>query len=82
MGQIIDAEHQEWLILIGKQVRKLRKERAQLSIIKFSEAIRIDKKTYYKIERGHGEFNITTLMKIISFYPKMTLSKFFKQAGL
>ena len=82
MAHKIDPKHQEWLVLIGKQVRRLRKERAKQSIILFSETVGLQRKTYYKIERGQGEFNITTLMKIISHYPNLTLSKFFRLAGL
>ena len=82
MEQENDSKHQEWLVLIGKQVRRLRKEKTNLNYIDFATTIGLDKKTYYKIERGEGEYNITTLMKIISHYPKLTLSKFFRLAGL
>ena len=82
MGRENDSKHQEWLLKIGAQVRKLRKTETNLNYIDFANIIGIDKKTYYKIERAEGEYNITTLMKIISYYPKMTLSKFFRLAGL
>ena len=82
MGEKIDPKHQEWLLKIGAQVRKLRKEKAKMGYIEMSEKVGLDKKTYYNIERAVNEYNITSLMKIIDFYPKMTLSNFFKQAGL
>ena len=82
MAQAINPVHQEWLVKIGKQVRKLRKEQAKLGYIKFAEKICIDKKTYYKIERAEGDYNITNLMRVISFYPKLTLQEFFKETGL
>ena len=82
MAQAINPVHQEWLVIIGKQVRKLRKEQTTMGYIEFAKQIGLDKKTYYKIERGEGEFNITNLMRIISFYPEMTLGEFFAEAEL
>ena len=82
MAQAIDPIHQEWLVIIGKQVRKLRKEQTTMGYIEFAKQIGLDKKTYYKIERGEGDFNITNLMRVISYYPKLTLQEFFKETGL
>ena len=82
MAQAINPFHQEWLVKIGRHVRKLRKERTKMGYIEFAEQIGLDKKTYYKIERGEGDYNITNLMRVISYYPKLTLQEFFKETGL
>ena len=82
MAQSVDDLHQEWLLTIGKHIRKLRKERTAMGYIEFAEKIGMDKKTYYKIERGEGNFNITNLMRIVSFYKEMTMQEFFAEAEL
>ena len=81
MGQKFDAKG--YLSKIGKQVRKLRKEKTQLGYIDFAKKVKLNKKTYYKIERGEGDYNISNLIKIISYYsPDISLTKFFYDAGL
>jgi predicted transcriptional regulator len=82
MTQSVDDLHQRWLVKIGKQIRKLRKERTKMGYIEFSKQVGMDKKTYYKMERGEGDFNISSLMRIISFYPELTMQEFFAEAEL
>jgi len=68
--------------IIGKQVRKLRKEKTDLSYIDFAEKIGMNRKTYYKVERGQEEYYLSTLIRIISYYEDISLESFFREIEL
>ena len=70
------------LVVIGKQVRKLRKEKTDLSYIDFAEKVGMDKKTYYKVERGQEEYYLSTLIRIISYYEDISIESFFREIEL
>lgn len=65
------------LELIGERVQNLRKEKAKLSYKKFAEGINMNKNTYYRVESGGYDYNISNLLRIISYYD-MTLEEFFE----
>ncbi len=65
------------LTIIGNHVRKLRKETG-MNYIDFAKEIGMDKKTYYKVERGKEEYYLTTLMRILDYYPNISLESFFQ----
>jgi DNA-binding XRE family transcriptional regulator len=70
------------LATIGEQVRKLRKEKTDLSYIDFAAKIGMNRKTYYKVERGQEEYYLSTLIRIISFYEDLTMESFFREIEL
>jgi len=70
------------LTIIGDQVRRLRKEKTDLSYIDFAAKIGMNKKTYYKVERGLEEYYLSTLIRIIAFYEDITLESFFRETEL
>ena len=67
---------------IGSEVRRLRIEEAKMSVLKYSKEIGLHRDIYTKIEKGTGEYYVSTLQRALSFYPGMTLSKFFKSLEL
>jgi len=70
------------LAIIGKHVRRLRKENTDLNYIEFAANIGMNRKTYYKVERGLEEYYLTTLIRIIDYYPDISLESLFKEIGL
>jgi DNA-binding XRE family transcriptional regulator len=70
------------LTKIGNHVRKLRKEKTDLNYIDFAAKIGMNRKTYYKVERGQEEYYLSTLIRIISYYEEITLESFFREIGL
>ena len=73
---------QELLIKIGAHLRKLRKEYFKCGYIEFAHKVGMDKKTYYNLERGEKDYNIGNFLKVLSTYSNISLSQFFKDAGL
>lgn len=69
-------------IVIGREVKRLRIEKAKVSVLRYSKAIGLHRDVYTKIENGTGEYYISTLKRALSYYPDMTLSKFFTSLGL
>ncbi|MFW5879206.1 MAG: helix-turn-helix domain-containing protein [bacterium] len=67
---------------LGKVVRHLRKNRTNLDYISFAETIGLNKKSYYRIERGYGDYHISSLLKIITYYGNLSLEEFFKMTEL
>lgn len=83
MATNIDPDVLEIMKQIGNHVRKLRLEKTKVPYSDFAKnKIEINKNTYYNIERGEKDYNISWLLKIISHYPDLSISKFFKDAGL
>jgi len=79
----VDPEIKEILEKIGEQVATMRKKHGKLNYKDYAADIsEVNKNTYQRIEYGVGDYNIGTLIKIISKYPDQKLSSFFKKAGL
>ena len=76
------AKVDQRLTKIGNHVRKLRKEKTDLSYIDFAAKIGMNRKTVYKVERGQEEYYLSTLIRIISFYEDSTLESFFREIKL
>jgi hypothetical protein len=79
----IDPQIKQVLEKIGEQVKVLRKNHGKKNYISFAkDDLVMNKNTYLKIENGTGDYNIGKLIKIMSRYPDVKLSKIFKKAGL
>ena len=72
----------EQLKKIGTHLRKLRKENFRCGYIEFATKAEMDKKTYYNLERGEKDYTLGSLFKVLAIYSDLSLSKFFKDAGL
>ncbi|MFW5983533.1 MAG: helix-turn-helix domain-containing protein [bacterium] len=66
------------LIIIGERIKTLRKNRTNLSYKKFAELINMNKNTYYRIERGEGDYTIIQLLRILSYYG-ISMEEFFTE---
>lgn len=78
----LDPKIWDYYFKIGDQVRKLRKERTKLNYIDFAKEIGMNRKTYHKIETGSSEYYVSSLMRVLDYYPDITAEKFFKEIGL
>lgn len=79
----VDENHSIFYQKVGQELKRMRLENAELSVLAFSKKIGLSRKVYSKMEEGIiGDYYLYSLQRAISFYPRMTLSKFFKQAGL
>ena len=76
------AKPDQRLAVIGKHVRKLRKTNTDLNYIDFAATIGMNRKTYYKVERGQEECYLTSLLRIIDFYDDITMESFFREIEL
>lgn len=67
---MVNLKHKEYLVRIGKQIRKLRKQK-KVSIIKMSEDIGISRNAISQLEHGKVYFKISALLKILDYleYP-------------
>lgn len=72
-----DKQLNEKFRRIGEIVKHLRKTRTNLGYIDFAQNIGLNKKTYYRIERGSGDYYFSSLVQVISFYPDLSLADFF-----
>lgn len=83
MDKELNPEIVEILKKIGAQVRKERKESSDLDYKKYAkEELPIGIATYWRIEKGSGDYHISNLLQVILNYPNKKLSVFFKDAGL
>ena len=73
---------EEQLRKIGIQLRVLRKEYYKCGYIEFADKVDMDKKTYYNLEIARKDYTIRNLLKVLAMYPEISLSDFFKRAGL
>ena len=73
----ISKQDKKKLIEIGEKVRKLRKEKTKNNLKEMAKILSMDKKTYYRIERGEGDYYITNLLKI-AFYHEISLAELFE----
>lgn len=78
----LDPKIWDYYFKIGDQVRKMRKERTKLNYMDFAKEIRMNRKTYHKIETGSSEYYISSLLRVLKHYPDTTAEKFFKEIGL
>ena len=80
---VTNNDNKDILIKIGQQLRKMRKQHHKIGYIEFAEEIvRIDKKTYYNLERGERDYKIGNLLKVLSHYPNYSMEQFFRDAEL
>jgi hypothetical protein len=83
MDKELDPEVKEVLEKIGALVRTKRKESSSLDYKKYAKAeLPIGIATYWRIEKGNGDYHISNLIHVILKYPELKLSKFFEDAGL
>lgn len=75
----VDIE--EFHKIIGQELKRLRKEKAEMGMKEFADHVDMHRNSIANIENAKGDINISTLKKIVSFYG-MTLSKFFKSLDL
>lgn len=77
MVKELDKSQEELLKQIGAAVRRLRKEKTKLNSEDFAKSIKLEKKTYYRIERGNQDYNISSLLKVLVHWKK-NLNDFLK----
>ena len=83
MSTELDTQTQEILKAIGDCMRDLRKVNSPLDYKSFArDEVNIGMNTYLRMEKGNGDYNISSLLKVISYYPDLKLSEFFDAAGL
>ncbi len=83
MDKDLDPKVKELLEKIGAQVRTMRKESSKLDYKKYAkEELPIGIATYWRIEKGNGDYHISNLLQVLLNYPDKKLSEFFKDAGL
>ena len=83
MSTELDTQTQEILKAIGDCMRDLRKVNSPLDYKSFArDEVNIGMNTYLRMEKGNGDYNISSLLKVISYYPDLKLSEFFDEAGL
>ncbi len=80
--QEIDTQTSEWLEKIGLQIRQLRKERANIGYALFAKKVGMSKNTILKVEMGQQEYYLSTLMRILSYYPDVSMEQFFQDLEL
>jgi len=82
MATITDTEIQKIIEKIGIQVRELRNNKSKVPYYKLAEeTLKINKNTYFRIEQGEFDYNISWLLLILKHHG-IKPSKFFKNAGL
>lgn len=72
----------EQLVKIGNHLRFLRKQFYKCGYIEFAQKVGMDKKTYYNLEMPKNDYSMGNLIKVLEMYSDMSLSSFFKEAGL
>lgn len=83
MSTKLDPQSQKILKAIGDCMRDLRKLNSPLDYKSFaSNEVIVGMNTYLRMEKGNGDYNISSLLKVINYYPDLKLSEFFKEAGL
>ena len=83
MDKDLDPKVSVLLEKIGTQVRTMRKESSSLDYKKYANTeLPIGSATYWRIEKGSGDYHISKLLHVLLKYPDLKLSDFFKEAGL
>ena len=83
MNKELDPEVKEVLETIGKLVRTKRKENSSLDYKNYANTeLPFGSATYWRIEKGVGDYHISNLIHVIMKYPNLKLSEFFLEAGL
>lgn len=80
-----DLDNRTLMVLekIGKTLRDQRKLNSDLDYKAFAQnELKIGMNTYLRMEQGSGDYNISNLIKVTSYYPEFKLSKFLEEAGL
>lgn len=77
MGKYKKLDSEEWLILISKRIKELRKGLGYSSYENFALDHDLDRKQYWRIENG-SNITIKTLIKILSVH-KIELPEFFRE---
>lgn len=78
----LDPEVKAILEKIGAQVRTMRKASSELDYKKYAmEELPIGSATYWRIEKGNGDYNCSNLIHVLLKH-NLKLSDFFKEAGL
>lgn len=67
--------------IIAVTLKRLREEEG-ISALAFSKKIGMHRNLYQKIEKAQGEYYLSSLHRVINYYPGMTFFKFFQIAGL
>lgn len=81
-GKELDPVVKEILEKIGAQVRTMRKASSDLDYKKYArEELPIGIATYWRIEKGTHDYNVSNLLQVLLKY-NLKLSDFFKEAGL
>lgn len=76
-----DLELNNFYRIIGKELKRLRIEKAKMGVREYADHFGLHRNTVTNLESGKGDFNISSLITIVRFYG-MTLSNFFKSLRL
>ena len=71
-----DNDLDDRLKLVGARIRELRKQAGYTSYENFAQAHELDRKHYWRTEKGTN-LSLTTLLKILDIH-KISLEEFFK----
>ena len=83
MDKDLDPDIKVVLEKVGAQIKKMRKANSLLDYREFAKnELPIGIITYYRIEKGYGDYHISNLLKVLRHYPDLKISDFFKAAGL
>lgn len=83
MSKALNKKTQETLRAIGLYLRELRKLNSKLDYKSYArDEVNIGMNTYLRMEQGSADYNISNLLKVISYYPDFKISEFFEEAGL
>jgi transcriptional regulator with XRE-family HTH domain len=77
MGKSKKLESDEWIIIISKRLKELRKEMGYSSYENFALDHDLDRKQYWRVENG-SNITIRTLIRILTVHKK-GLPEFFKE---
>jgi len=80
--QMIEPDIQQELILLGKQLRTLRKQHGYTNYKEFAEAVGLHPNSILRIETGAGNVSLESLVKIVSAFSDAKLSIILRKAGL
>ena len=72
----LPEEHQELIKQIGAKLRSIRKDKNK-SYEKIAEEIGLQRTTYNLLEQGKLNFQVSTLLQVLSYY-QLSISDFFK----
>lgn len=79
----LNPDIKEVLEKIGAQVRTMRKASSSLDYKEYARhELPIGAATYWRVEKGNGDYHISNLLHVLLKYPDLKLSEFFEAAGL